>query len=256
MTDAVLADRRGGALWLTINRPERRNALNSAVIEGICAGLRGAEADDGVRAIVLTGTGDKAFCAGGDMQADTGFDVDGTGSSFADMLRLGLASSKVIIARVNGVCLAGGMGLLGIADLAVAVDTARFGLPEVRVGLFPMQVVAVLLRDVARRRIAEWSLTGESFSAQAALESGLVNRVVSAASLDSEIDRIVEQVEKGSASAIASGKAALSHIGSLPLDKGLTFAEQQLLELLKSADAREGIAAFLDKRPPNWSRKA
>ena len=171
-TTAVVTEKRGQAFWITINRPEKRNALNGEVIAGITKGYRDAHDDKDVRVIVLTGAGDKAFCAGADLQnsgAAFAMDHSKPNVDYADLLRLSQNATKPAIARVGDVCMAGGMGLLCMTDMAVAADNAMFGLPEVKVGVFPMQVMS-LLQDIAPRRlIAEWALTGEPFDAQAAL---------------------------------------------------------------------------------------
>ena len=134
------------AFWITIHRPDKRNALNAEVVAGIREGLRAAHADPDVRAIVLTGSGTRAFCAGGDLQPGQGFafDLSKPNVDYADLLREAQAATLPTIARVNGACMAGGMGLLCMTDLAVAADDVLFGLPEVKVGVFPMQVMSLL----------------------------------------------------------------------------------------------------------------
>src|SRR5246500_4569324 len=143
MTDnnSVVCEKRGQAFWITINRPDKRNALNGEVISGIAMGYRAAHDDADVRVIVLTGAGDKAFCAGADLQNTGGafaHDYSKPNVPFADLFRLSQNATKPAIARVNGVTMAGGMGLLCMTDMAVASDHAIFGLPEVKVGVFPM----------------------------------------------------------------------------------------------------------------------
>ncbi|MBS3998621.1 MAG: enoyl-CoA hydratase/isomerase family protein, partial [Hydrogenophaga sp.] len=171
----VLLERRGPAFWITINRPEKRNAIHAGVVAALREGIRQAHADPEVRAIVLTGAGDKAFCAGGDLQPGKGFVFDFAKPSvdYADLLRDAQNATLPIVARVNGTCMAGGMGLLCMADLAVVADHALFGLPEVKVGVFPMQVLSLLQGLVPRRLVREWALTGEPISAQEALDAGL-----------------------------------------------------------------------------------
>src|SRR6201989_1906453 len=193
MTDStsVNLEKRGNAFWITINRPEKRNAINGDVVAGIAKGYRTAHDDADIRVIVLTGAGDKAVCAGADL-VNTGaalaFDFARPNVDYADLLRLAQNATKPSIARVNGVCMAGGMGLLCMTDMAVAAESAVFGLPEVKVGVLPMQVMS-LLQDIAPRRlINEWALTGEPFDARAALAAGLLNHVVPAAELDARVD--------------------------------------------------------------------
>ena len=171
MTDSnsVLLEKRGQALWITINRPEKRNAINGDVIAGIARGYRMAHDDGEVRVIVLTGAGDKAFCAGADLQNTGGafaHDFAKPNVDYADLLRLSQNATKPAIARVGGVCMAGGMGLLCMTDMAIAADHVIFGLPEVKVGVFPMQVLSLLQSIAPRRLVNEWAITGEPFDAQ------------------------------------------------------------------------------------------
>jgi len=187
--DDVLQAQRGSSYWITINRPLKRNALHAGVIAALRDGIRRAHDRPDVRAIVLTGAGDKAFCAGGDLQPDGGFAFDFARPSvdYADLLREAQDATLPMLARVNGACMAGGMGLLCMADVAVAADHALFGLPEVKVGVFPMQVLSLLQDLVPRRIVREWAITGEPFSAQEAFAAGLVNHVVPASQLDTRV---------------------------------------------------------------------
>src|SRR6201994_187505 len=199
MTDnsSVLLEKRGQAFWITINRPEKRNALNGDVIAGLAKGYREAHEDKDVRVIVLTGAGDKAFCAGADLQhsgAAFAMDFSRPNADYADLLRLSQNATKPAIARVGGVCMAGGMGLLCMTDMAVASDHVMFGLPEVKVGVFPMQVLS-LLRDIAPPRLVnEGALPGEPFDTEAALAAGLLNYVVPEAELDARIDWLIGRI--------------------------------------------------------------
>src|SRR6188472_1704146 len=192
--NSVLLEKRGQALWITINRPEKRNALNAEVIAGVVRGYCEAHDDPAIRVIVLTGAGDKAFCAGADLQNTGGafaMDFARPNVDYADLLRLSQNATKPAIARVNGVCMAGGMGLLCMTDMAVAADHVLFGLPEVKVGVFPMQVMSLLQSMAPPRLVNEWALTGEPFDAHAAQAAGLLNYVVPAAELDAKIDWLV-----------------------------------------------------------------
>src|SRR2546429_5880653 len=192
MTDntSVNHEKRGQAYWITINRPEKRNALNGEVIGGIARGCREAHDDREVRVIVLTCAGDKAFCAGADVQNSGGafaMDFSRPNVDYADLLRLSQNATKPAIARVGGVCMAGGMGLLCMTDMAVAADHVIFGLPEVKVGVFPMQVMSLLQSIAPARLVNEWALTGEPFDAKTAHTAGLLHYVVPAAKLDTKI---------------------------------------------------------------------
>ena len=252
---AVLREKRDNVLWITINRPDKRNALNADVITGIAQGYRAAEQDPDVRVIVLTGAGDKAFCAGADLVAGNTFSFDTAEptTEYANLLRLAHDSRVPSIARVNGACLAGGMGLLCMTDMAVCVDSAIFGLPEVRVGLFPMQVLASLKSLVSPRTLNEWCLLGDTIDAQAACRAGLVNYVVTAKNLDEKIDGLTSRLAANSPTAIRRGKYALNHLAAMSFEDGLAFAEGQIALMAMTEDAREGLASFREKRTPTWT---
>src|SRR5258708_9172941 len=192
--NSVILEKRGPAFWITINRPEKRNAINGDVVAGIAGGYRDAHDDKDVRVIVLTGIGDKAFCAGADLQnsgAAFAMDFAKPNVDYADLLRLSQNATKPAIARVGGVCMAGGMGLLCMTDMAVAADHVIFGLPQVKVGVFPMQVMSLFQSIAPRRLINEWALTGETFDARAAQAPGLLDYVVPPAALAAKVDRLV-----------------------------------------------------------------
>ncbi len=254
-TSAVLIDKRGPALWITINRPDKRNAINGDVLAGIARGYRQAQDDAEVRVIVLTGVGDKAFCAGADLlNSGAAFATDFAkpNSDYADLLRLAQRTTKPAIARVNGVCMAGGMGLLCMVDMAVAADHVMFGLPEVKVGVFPMQVLS-LLQDIApRRKVSEWCITGEPFSAAEAKEAGLLNHVVAASELDARIDWLVNRTIDKSPTAVRRGKYAMQAIAAMSFEQAIAYTEAQIGSLAMTGDAKEGLAAFAEKRKPNW----
>jgi methylglutaconyl-CoA hydratase len=256
MTDnSVISEKRGQAFWITINRPEKRNAINGDVVAGIAKGYCAAHDDPDVRVIVLTGAGDKAFCAGADLQA-TGAafatDFAKPNVDYADLLRLSQNATKPAIARVGGVCLAGGMGLLCMTDLAIAADHVMFGLPEVKVGVFPMQVMSLLQSIAPRRLINEWALTGEPFDARAALAAGLLNYVVPSAELDAKVDWLIGRIADKSPTAIRRGKYAMRAIASMSFDESIAYTESQIALLAMTADAREGLKAFAEKRKPSW----
>lgn len=258
MSDAtVLHEKRGHAFWITINRPDKRNALNASVIAGIVEGYRRAHEDNDVRVIVLTGTGTKAFCAGADLQPGAGFafDLSQPNLAYADMLRMAQNATKPTIARINGVCMAGGIGLLCMTDMAVASDDIVFGLPEVKVGVFPMQVLSLLQSIAPPRLVREWCFTGEPFSASEAKDAGLLNHVVPAAELDAKVEWLVARLIDKSPTAIRRGKYAMRALASMSFDQGIAYTESQIAVLAMTQDAKEGLAAFAEKRKPVWTGK-
>jgi methylglutaconyl-CoA hydratase len=251
---AVLEEIRGPVLWLSINRPDKRNAISLNVLEGLLTGLRRAREEQSIRAVVITGVGDKSFCAGGDMQPGGGFsfDFDEPRAPLANLIRVARDSAVPIVARINGSCVAGGMGLLAMADLAVAADHAVFGLPEIKVGLFPFQVLALLQTIVPPRTVAEWCLTGETFDAATALSAGILNYVVPADALDAKVEWLLSRLVDKSSAATARGKYALAALADMTFAGRLAFAESQLPLATFTDDAQEGLAAFNEKRKPLW----
>lgn len=255
-SDILVQDRAGSVLRLTLNRPERRNALNDDLIRALTDALDAASDDADIRAIVLTGSGDKAFCSGADLSPKAGtfgFDYAQPVSTYANLLRAGRRATVPVIGRINGYCLAGGMGLLGLCDMAVASSEAKFGLPEVKVGVFPMQVAALLQPMLPARKFAEMCYTGEMLTADEALACDLVNYVVPAGDLDAKTDWLVDRVVSKSPTAIRRGKYALSATASMTFEQSLAFLESQIGLMPLTQDAQEGLAAFAEKRQPRWT---
>jgi enoyl-CoA hydratase/carnithine racemase len=260
MTEHVKPDirheRRGSALWVWIDREHRRNALNSAVLTGIETAMRHAENDRSIRCIVLTGAGEKAFCAGADLSDGTANfrdESDEPTTQFGRLLRVVRTARVPLIARVNGACVAGGMALMAMCDLAIAAEHARFGLPEVKVGVFPMQVLVLLRGILQARHINELCLTGALIDAARAAEIGLVNELSPAAELDARIDALVAKLHDASPAAMHRGKQAIFAMEMMSFYEALAFAEGQIALAASSADAREGLAAFNEKRKPGWA---
>lgn len=257
MTDQVLTERRDGVEWITINRPESRNAINGTVLEQIRSAILDVNDDPSARAIVLTGAGDKAFCAGADLKVEGSAspvkpDMAAIHNPLTQVFRAFEACNLPILARVNGHVLAGGMGLLCGCDLAITVDTAKFGVPEVKIGLFPMQIMGYMLRLVPRRKLMEMCMTGDPFSAEEALEFGLVNYVVSADQLDEKVDWLLERILKQSPTALRHGKNGFHALQDMPLMQAFAFAEANVARMSMTEDAREGFSAFEEKRDPDW----
>ncbi len=256
-TDVVLHEKRGAAFWITLNRPDRRNAINADLVAGISHGLTAACADPEIRVIVLTGAGDKAFCAGGDLSPDGGFNFDFAqpNSAYGDLLRQAQNCPLPTIAAINGACVAGGMGLLAMVDIAVSVEGARFGLPESKIGLFPMQVLSLLKDLVPMRILREWALGGELFDAQTAKNAGLINHVVPQDELTAKVDEMAKNLSYCSPSALRRGKYAMRALQGMSFDQAISFAEGQLGLMTMTEDAKEGLASFNEKRRPQFTGK-
>lgn len=258
MTDTVLVERRGAVAWITINRPERRNALNESVANGITKALDEAESDPDIRAVVLTGAGEKAFCAGGDLQLQ----ADGTPFTIneadprhyvAALLRRMDACRLPLIARVNGHALAGGFGLVCACDLVVAREDALIGVTEVKVGLFPAMILPFLLRTVPYRLLMEMCLTGEPIPAAETVVAGVVNYAVAADEVDSKLTWLLGRITDKSPTGIRLGKQGLAKIREMSTDIALDYAPFMLANMARTKDAAEGFRAFNEKRSPKWT---
>ena len=242
-----------GVLRLTIHREARRNAISPAVVQGLTEALTAANQDRSVRAIVLTGAGDKAFCAGADLASGQSFKFDYSEPTqgIANLFRLTRQLNVPLIARVNGACMAGGMGLMAMCDLAVAAPHAIFGLPEVKVGVFPAQVLSVLNGLIGQRALTELCITGEPISAHEALSIGLINHV--SADLDAGVQALLDRFLDKSPAAIRRGLYLMKRIGAMSFEESMAFTESQIALFALTEDAAEGQAAFREKRKPNWS---
>lgn len=258
MSEAVLSKLDGHVMTLTLNRPERRNAMNDTVIDGLRAGIEKAENDPDIRAIVITGAGDEAFCAGGDLKgskgsASFGMEPHDPRHPLVDLFRAMEACRVPIIARVNGHALAGGFGLVCACDLAVARDDAKMGVTEAKVGIFPMMILPYLLRITPARTLMELCLTGDLLTGAEAAERNIVNRAVSADKLDEITDELVAKIVSNSPSGIRLGKQGLARIRDMNFDAALEYAQFMLANMVATEDAREGFAAFAEKRKPQWT---
>lgn len=254
MEDVVLVENRERVLWITINRPHRRNALNPAVLDALQVALRRLHTDRELLAGVLTGAGDAAFCAGADLDPDTAFqwDYSRPNAPVADLVRLARSSPIPLIARVNGACMAGGIALAAACPLAIATDDAKFGIPEVKLGIFPMQVYATLQPLLPAKRLYEWCVTGEPFDAQAALQAGLLNEVVPREQLDVHLSRLLARIVDKSPVAVRRGIYAMQAAASMNVEQALAYMESQVTTISLTEDAKEGVAAFAQKRKPVW----
>lgn len=257
-TACVLVERRGAMQWITINRPERRNALNEEVVRLIDGGIAQAMEDRDCRGIVLTGAGEQAFCAGADLQKNVkggAFSVDFSRPRhyIVDLFKRIQDCPLPLIARVNGHVMAGGFGLLCACDMAIAADDIRIGTPESKIGVTPMMILPFMQRVLPPRRLQEMCITGEQFSAAEALAWGVLNYVVPRAELDAKTDWLLKRILDKSPTAIRLGKQAFNAMRDMSLRESLEYAQSMVPIMSSTEDAREGIAAFQEKRPPKWS---
>jgi enoyl-CoA hydratase/carnithine racemase len=246
----------GGIAMLMLSNPARKNAIGPAMVNELLHALEDANSDAEVRAVVITGAGD-TFCAGGDFSQMTGGAAGAEAlphkGDYADLLLAMLNSPKPIVARVNGHAMGGGLGLVAASHFAVAARSAKLGTPEVNVGLFPMMIMAVLQRVMPRRRLLEMMLLGERLTADEAVAVGLVGRAVGPDDLDGEVARITEGLKAKSPIALRLGLEAFAAQDDLDLEAALPLLRARLAGCLATDDAREGLMAFLEKRPPKWT---
>lgn len=254
--DGVTVERTADVVYVTLNRPPQRNALTVPMMRAIAGAIEAAGRDGSTRAIVIGGAGDRSFCAGADLTpSGTPFvaDFEATRLPFADLLRSAHSSEVPIVCAINGACVAGGMGFLGVCDIAIASRTALFGMPEVKVGLFPMQILAVLRDLIPTRMMADMCLTGRLVTADEALAAGLVNRVVEPDALSASVEAWLDELRQASPVAVRRGKYAMRAMADMSFEQMIAFAETQVSLMSMTEDAREGMKAFLEKRVPAWA---
>jgi methylglutaconyl-CoA hydratase len=253
--DAILLSVEGGVATVTLNRPEQRNRLTVEAMAALADAVRRAGADPQVRVIVLTGSGN-TFCSGADLSA-AGFATAGPASSgpavLVDALTALLDAPKPVIARVQGHVAGGGNGLVAACDLAVASSDARFAFSEVRVGVAPAVISVVCLAVMHRRDAQELLLTGERVDADRALRAGLLTAVVAPEGLDAAVAGRAAQLMAGGPEALAHTKDLLRRVPALPREDAFAFTAALSAERFSSDEAREGMTAFLEKRPPAWA---
>jgi enoyl-CoA hydratase/carnithine racemase len=246
-----------GVLTLTIDREERRNALSTEVLDALLAGVRERAAADDVRVVVVTGAGEKAFCAGADLAATapdaTGLEQHEARGGLRELIVAMRGCPRPVVARVNGLCLAGGVGVALGSDVVVAAEDAELGLPEVNIGLWPFMVGALVARHVSPKRAMDLMLTGRRIDAATAYDWGLYSRVVPRAALDEAVGEVCRGIAAKSPLVLRRGKAAYYAAEDVAVERALEALQAELSLLTQSHDAVEGVTAFLQKRPPTFT---
>lgn len=241
---------------ITLNRPEKRNALSARLVNELIYALELAGADDSVRAIILTGAG-KAFCAGGDLSQMSG----GGNKSESEIpfrggfVELNLAFTKVnkpVIAKVRRYALAGGLGLMCACQFAIAETSATFGTPEIHRGLWPMMIMANIFRVVPRRKGLEFILSGERISAPAAEAMGLINKAVESDALDEHVWQFAQTLVDRPPQIMKLGLEAFYAQSDMDYADALPYLNEMLMKCLSTEDAQKGLMAFMTKTTPNW----
>lgn len=254
MADLVSYRANGAVARLTLDSPHNRNALSSVLVEQLRAGLRRAADDPAVRAIVLGHTGG-TFCAGADLSEATNDDprtaMKDRTTELAALLRAIVECPVPVIAAVDGHVRAGGMGLVGACDIAIAGTRSTFALTEVRIGVAPAVISLTLLPKMTPRAAARYYLTGETFTARQAAEIGLITEATD--DIDTAVDAVTSALAKGSPQGLAASKAYTTEAVLAGFDRDAARFAEQSARLFDSDEAREGMLAFLEKRPPRWA---
>jgi enoyl-CoA hydratase/carnithine racemase len=257
MTEDLLYEVTDRTALLTINREARRNAISREMITAFLGYLDEADRDDRVGAVCITGRGDRAFCSGADLAVTLAVEGDRLSGSrnYARLLKTMAAFGKPLVARVNGPCLAGGLGLMLSCDIVVARNDAYFCTPEVNVGIFPMMVGALLYRNVGRKKAMDMVLTGRRVPAAEAEQMGLITRAVAPGRLDEEIQETLGILTSKSPIGTRIGKEAFNAMSDMPFDKAVDLLCEALGRVIATEDAVEGMTAFMQKRDPLFKGK-
>jgi enoyl-CoA hydratase len=256
MAEELLYEVKDGVARVTLNRPDQRNALNAELLGALVEAMRSARDDEAVRAVVLTGAGEKVFCAGADLG---GFAADAplvakhfASDLFLEYFRLMPRLGKPSLCAANGHVLAGGMGLALSCDLVIAREGARFGTPEINVGAFPYMIMSIIYRNVPRKKVNEMMLLGEQISAEQAVEYGLANKVVPADEFDQAVDEWATKLASKSPVLMRLGHDAMYRQQDMAIDEALEYLRSQLSLTFSTEDIQEGVKAFFEKREPEW----
>ena len=254
--EQVLLAVAGRVATISLNRPEQRNPLSIGMLRDLVTGLRWAQAEPSVRVVVLTGAGDRAFCAGADLG---GFDAQSSEldrhrsrDAFVELFVAMAALGKPIVGRINGHALAGGFGLACSCDLLVSTDTATFGTPEINVGVWPMMIQAILARNIPRKVLLEMEMLGDRWTAAQLQAIGVVNRVVPHDQLDFAVAEITEQLARKSPVTMRLGRNSFYVQQDMEFGAALEYLRGQLMLVTLSEDSKEGIRAFFEKREPDF----
>ena len=244
-----------GAAWITLNRPENRNALSAVLVNELAAHFDAAQADPQARCIVITGNG-PAFCAGADLKNPPGSATEGkTSVSLAEILARMQDSPKPVIIAVNGAAFAGGLGLVGAGDIVITVQDAPFSFSEVRIGVIPAVISVVCVPKLGTHHAMKLFITGERFSGEQAVAFGLAHRAVPADQLRAAVQEEIDMIRAGGPIAVAECKRLVRRVQELPRDEGFEAMSVWSRQMFVSPEGQEGMAAFREKRKPAWMQQ-
>ncbi len=251
MTKEVLCEQKERAMYIIINREKRRNALSLSVLDAITGHFYEALKSDDIICVCITGSGDKIFSAGADLTMGKNGklqDLEKATEKYSSLLKLMAVYEKPIIARVNGSCMGGGLGIMLSCDIVIARDDAVFWTPEPEIGLFPMMIGPLLHQHIGDKILMDMILTGRKISSHEAVRLGLITKAVSPSELDSSVQRAIKAIEARSLTAIRHGKRAFARIKGMDFESAMDYLRDAFMELVSTDDAKEGIRAFFEKR--------
>ena len=249
----------GHVATITLNRPEQRNPLSAVMLRDLATAFRWCQHEPEVRVTILTGAGDRAFCAGADLNSFDGgmndLELHRSRDLFVELFTLMANLGKPIVGRINGHALAGGLGLACSCDLLVSTDTATFGTPEINVGIWPMMIQAILARNLPRKVLLEMEMLGDRWTATQLEAFGLINRVVPHDQLDAAVKDVVDKLAKKSPVAMRLGRDSFYRQQDMEFGAALAYLHSQFTLITLTEDSKEGIKAFFEKREPDFKGK-
>ena len=248
-TEHTLYEVKNGAAWITLNKPENRNALSGGLVTELYDHLVAADEDDKVRCAVITGNG-PAFCAGADLKGGTV--PGGRTVSLVDVLNQMMDSSKPVIAAINGFAFAGGLGIVAAADIVVTSEEAKFSFSEVKIGVIPAIISVVCLRKLGKHIGMKLFLTGERFTGKEAVTYGMAHRAVPLSDLTTAVQEEIDAIKLGGPIAVAEAKKLVRMVPELSIEEGFRITAEWSPKLFASEEGQEGMLAFREKRKPRW----
>ncbi len=254
----LLYEVKDNVAYITINREANRNSISIEAVTLFLENLDTAEKDNNVRVVCVSGAGERVFCSGADLGSgvtENSGEENPAFKNYAKLLTRIAKFPKPTLAKINGHCMAGGTGFMLACDIVIAKDDAKFGTPEVNVGLFPMMIGALIFRNVLRKKAMEMILLGEKLTAKEALEMGMITRVVPGDQLEPEVQKVLNTITSKSPIGLRLGKEAYRDIETMDLEESIDFLSGKLIEVAGTEDAIEGISAFLEKRAPEFKGK-
>jgi enoyl-CoA hydratase len=257
--EQVVVSAAGHVATVMLNRPEQRNPLSATMLRDLATAFRWCQREAEVRVIVVTGAGDRAFCAGADLNSFDGgmthLERHRSRDLFVELFALMASLGKPIVGRINGHALAGGFGLACACDLVVSTDTATFGTPEINVGIWPMMIQAILARDLPRKVLLEMEMLGDRWTATQLQGLGVINRVVPHDQLDNAVKEITDKLAKKSPVAMRLGRDSFYRQQDMEFRAALDYLHSQFTLVTLTEDSKEGIQAFFEKREPDFKGK-